>query len=408
MLEFKQSIYKTVIKCLDGCVYFDTFIDSGKCIENNHEFISSTMPPSDIIIDKITKYSLFASNYYNAKLLIETLLLLSERANRYNFIFTFFLTEQSEYIRIDNLSIKEDFRNWSTIKIGLTSDNGKSIYKDTILEKDIFKTIEKVNKIFNLMIEEIQLTKYEITLPESPTSIIFAEGTGGFLVHEILGHMVEGDFITRGVSLFGNKINIGERVGIESLNVIDNPCGFSDFIGLCNIDDEGEMLKKINIISNGILTGYICDKYTAQQLNNLDFCGCARRQSYRFKAIPRMRATFILSNNHGPDCESIVSSTSAGIYIENIHMGQVNPTNGNYFLLCGKGFIIDKGKLKQSISNFFILDNIINTLSNIEFIGNDFYVLPTICTKGIQSIPVCVGSPTIKINKINITNSLFV
>lgn len=245
MLEFMQCILKIIIKSLDGCYNYDIIVDSGKCVEDNNKFITKTITPPNVIIDKLVNSTFFNINS-NIDTLINNLNLLSECANKNNLLFSFLLTKQLEYVNVISSNKKEEnLRKWSNIKIGLTLENGKTIYKDLIIGKSIDETIKKINVVFNLLLEDVQYMKQEIQLPESPTTIVFAEGTGGFLIHEILGHMVEGDFVTKGISLFGNKISIGDKIGAENLNVIDDPFEFSDYIGLCNIDDEGETLSEI-------------------------------------------------------------------------------------------------------------------------------------------------------------------
>ncbi|MEZ0537911.1 TldD/PmbA family protein [Caldicellulosiruptoraceae bacterium PP1] len=371
MIEFIQHTLKCIIKHIDGCNNYELIIDSGKCTEKNNEFSFQTIAPSSFVIEKI-RNDLFPFPRNNINILFDNLNILSEYACMNKYKFSLLLTHQIEHVNIiksDNNGYCE--RSWNNIKLGLIAKNGKTLYKDFIIGNDIEETINKININFNLLLEDASYLEQEIRLPNGSSSVIFAKGTGGFLVHEILGHMVEGDLISRGMSIFGNRINIGDKIGADNLNVLDDPYGFNDYIGLNAFDDEGNILEKVNIVTNGVLSGYICNEKTAKQLNFKN-TGCARRKSYKFKSMPRMRVTYILSNNVGGDCDSIISSVESGIYVDNICMGQVNPKNGDYLLYCGTGNIINKGKITDRITNFIIKDNIINTLNNIELIGNDF------------------------------------
>lgn len=214
------------------------------------------------------------------------------------------------------------------------------------------------------------------------------------------------DYVCNGLSIFGTQYKLNDTIASNILNVVDDISGLTDFIGISKIDDEGQKTKKIQIVKDGRLCGFLCDKASATLLKNDMFMGCSRRQSYLFKALPRMRGTFIEPLCNGINLSDLVNKTEKAILIDNIYWGQANPKDGN-FMLHGSGHIINEGKKDSFVDKVIISGNIIDTLNNIEIIGSDFYISPVQCGKSGQFIPVCVGSPSILVNNMEVMGGYY-
>ena len=181
----------------------------------------------------------------------------------------------------------------------------------------------------------------------------------------------------------------------------DDPSEFPKYAGLNKMDDEGQRVRKIELVNNGELSGYLFDLDSSEKMGNISFLGCARRQSYLFKPQPRMRATFITPAPVGVDISQMVANTKKGILIDHIFLGQANPINGTFYLQ-GKGYYIINGRVRNPVFNIILTGEIISTLKNIEQIGTDFCIFPVQCGKAGQFIPVCVGSPSMKVNSMKV------
>lgn len=295
----------------------------------------------------------------------------------------------------------KDYREKNLGKIVLTNKENKVLYKDIIInpKEDIIKTISSgYEELFNKF-ENLAFVKNSNINDQS--TVIFSPLAAGYLIHEILGHMLEGDSIKNNQSLFSNE-KIGKRICNLNINIKDTP--FSNInVGLSKYDDEGEELKDIHLVEDGILNGYILDKGLSKEFD-MEFCsGCARTESYKHRPIPRMRTTYLENNSIEKGLEEIIINTEHGYYVSDIQFGRVDLNTGDYELLCGLVYVINDGKKVSKSDGVIIRGNALTTLSNIEELGSDLQFGIGQCIKAGQVISVGFGSPTIKVKNLRIT-----
>lgn len=239
------------------------------------------------------------------------------------------------------------------------------------------------------------LTKLEgQPAPAGPMTVVIGAGWNGVLLHEAVGHGLEGDFNQRGSSAFSGRI--GERIAAPGVTILDDgtvPGGR----GSLNIDDEGVGSQRTVLVEDGILRGYMHDLLSARQM------GCAptgngRRQSYASTPLPRMTNTYMEAGTLEPG--EIVSSVSHGIYVDNLSGGQVDVTSGRFVFEASEAFLIENGRLGAPIAGATILGNGPDTLKQISMIGNDRMLDGGIgvCSKSGQTLPVGVGQPTLRVD----------
>lgn len=402
---FIQHILKAELVLSQGIINYNTVYESGSINEEEKFSYSENIQMNMDIIYELEKRNYFFDKR-NIALLNDYLWSFFEYSNNKGLEFTALLVEQTEHVKINNFiqkkDYKEDYRKWGYVRFVLSK--GKQIYfKNFLLDKHIHVLVENMRLNYNIILDKIQSKScnkkvsfsYDTKIP-----VLFAPGIGGYFIHEVLGHMIEGDYVFKGLSLFGTKYNLGDKIGSECLSVVDNIEGLSDYIGLSHIDDEGYPLKKIQIIKNGILTGFLCDSKNLIN-NDFNFIGCSRRQSYLFQSMPRMRGTFVQPHSDNIDIHQLVMNTQKGILIEDISYGQVDPFNGR-FLLSGNGRLIENGVYKEFVDGLMISGDVVTSLKSIEVIGNDFVMYPVQCYKRGQIVNVCVGAPSMKINNLSI------
>jgi TldD protein len=221
-------------------------------------------------------------------------------------------------------------------------------------------------------------------------------GWPGILLHEAIGHGLEGDFNRKGSSAFSNKI--GTQVAAKDITVVDDGT-IKDRRGSLNIDDEGNETQRTVLIENGILKGYIQDTLNAR-LMNMPITGNARRESYAHLPMPRMTNTYMLNGTKTP--EEIIKSVKKGIYAVNFGGGQVDITSGKFVFSAAEAWMIEDGKLLYPVKGATLIGNGPEVLKKVSMIGNDMSLDSGVgtCGKEGQSVPVGVGQPTIKIDSL--------
>lgn len=172
-------------------------------------------------------------------------------------------------------------------------------------------------------------------------------------------------------------------------------------------DDEGTKLEEAPLIEDGILKNYIVTKDISEKINQKLNYGFSRRESYRSKYLARMRTTYLKSNDMGLNLNEMISNTKSGYFINDIQFGRVDVTTGNYQLVCGLVYYIKNGTKISSYYGTIISGNVLTTLNNIEQIGNDLHFGFGDCIKNGQVISVGIGSPSIKINNLNISGGYY-
>ena len=237
-----------------------------------------------------------------------------------------------------------------------------------------------------------------IDAPAGTMPVVLGPGWPGVLLHEAVGHGLEGDFNRKGTSAFAGRI--GEQVASELCTVVDDAT-LADRRGSLTVDDEGTPGQRTVLIENGILVGYMQDKHNAR-LMQTESTGNARRQSYAHLPMPRMTNTFLLAGASEPD--EIIASVERGVYAKSFGGGQVDITSGKFTFSATEAYLIEGGKLGPPIRGATLMGNGPDVMGRISMVGNDLE-LDTgvgVCGKDGQSVPVGVGQPSLKIDQITV------
>jgi len=230
--------------------------------------------------------------------------------------------------------------------------------------------------------------------PAGQMDIVLGSGWPGVLIHEAIGHGLEGDFNRKGSSAFSGRI--GERVAAPGVTILDDGT-ITDRRGSLNIDDEGHLTQRNVLIEDGILKGYLHDALNAR-LMKTSSTGNARRESYASVPMPRMTNTFMLGGDKDP--QEIISSLKRGLYATNFGGGQVDITSGKFVFSASEAYWVEDGKIQYPVKGATIIGNGPDALTRVTMIGNDLELDTGVgtCGKEGQSVPVGVGQPTIRIN----------
>lgn len=234
--------------------------------------------------------------------------------------------------------------------------------------------------------------------PAGNMPVILGSGWPGVLLHEAIGHGLEGDFNRKGTSVFSNRV--GEQIASEKCTIVDNGT-LANRRGSLTIDDEGTQSKSNTLIENGILKGYLFDKLNARLMGQ-NSTGNARRESYAHIPMPRMTNTYML--NGKDKLEDMISSVDDGIYAVNFDGGQVDITSGKFVFSANEAYLIKKGKIQEPIKGATLIGSGDEVLKNISMVSNDLRLDSGvgICGKNGQSVPVGVGQPSLKIEGLTV------
>ncbi|MFC3106925.1 metalloprotease TldD [Undibacterium arcticum] len=234
--------------------------------------------------------------------------------------------------------------------------------------------------------------------PAGPMTVVLAPGWPGILLHEAIGHGLEGDFNRKGSSTFAGRI--GERVAAKGVTVVDDGT-IADRRGSLNIDDEGNPSQCTTLIEDGILKGYLQDTLNAR-LMKMPVTGNARRESFAHLPMPRMTNTYMLDGKEDPG--EILASVKNGLYAVNFGGGQVDITNGKFVFSASEAYMIEDGKISYPVKGATLIGNGPDVLNRVSMIGNDMRLDPGVgvCGKEGQSVPVGVGQPTLRIDGVTV------
>jgi TldD protein len=235
-------------------------------------------------------------------------------------------------------------------------------------------------------------------VPAGEMTVVLGPGWPGVLLHEAVGHGLEGDFNRKGSSTFAGRI--GERVAAKGVTVLDDGT-LPDRRGSLNVDDEGHATQRNVLIEDGILRGYMQDSLNAR-LSGGKPTGNGRRESYASVPIPRMTNTYMLAGTHSR--EEIVASIRRGLYATNFGGGQVDITSGKFVFSASEAFWVENGKVQYPVKGATIVGNGPEAMTRVSMIGNDLQ-LDTgvgVCGKDGQSVPVGVGQPTLRIDRLTV------
>jgi TldD protein len=237
-----------------------------------------------------------------------------------------------------------------------------------------------------------------VEAPAGEMTVVLGPGWPGILLHEAVGHGLEADFNRKGVSAFSGRM--GQKVASELCTVVDDGT-IGSRRGSLNVDDEGQPTQRNVLIENGVLCGYLQDKLSSRLLG-AESTGSGRRESYAHIPMPRMTNTFMMAGESDP--EEIVRSVPKGLYCVNFGGGQVDITSGNFVFSASESYFIEDGKLTRPVRNATLIGNGPEALKYVSMVGNDLRLDEGIgtCGKAGQSVPVGVGIPTIKIDKMTV------
>ena len=234
--------------------------------------------------------------------------------------------------------------------------------------------------------------------PAGPTTVVLGPGWPGVLLHEAVGHGLEGDFNRKGSSAFAGRI--GEQVAAPGVTVVDDGT-LSDRRGSLTIDDEGTPTGETLLIEDGVLRGYLQDKLNARLMRTAP-TGNGRRQSYAHLPMPRMTNTFMRAGAHDP--EEILASCEKGVYAVNFGGGQVDITSGRFTFSATEAYLIEKGRVTRPIRGATLIGNGPEVMTRVSMVGNDLKLDDGVgnCGKDGQTVPVGVGLPTLKVDEITV------
>ncbi len=237
-----------------------------------------------------------------------------------------------------------------------------------------------------------------VPAPAGTMTVVLGPGWPGVLLHEAIGHGLEGDFNRRGTSAFAGKL--GQRVASPLCTVVDDGT-LARRRGSLGVDDEGTPTSRTTLIENGVLTGYLQDKLNAR-LMGMAPTGNGRRESFAHATLPRMTNTYMLAGPHEP--EEIIRSVERGIYAVNFGGGQVDITSGKFVFSASEAYLIEKGRITAPVKGATLIGNGPDVLTRVSMVGNDLALDEGVgnCGKEGQTVPVGVGQPTLRIDGLTV------
>ena len=264
-----------------------------------------------------------------------------------------------------------------------------------------FDYFTQADRIRDYAQEAVRLALVNLDAVDAPAgsqTVVLGSGWPGILLHEAIGHGLEGDFNRKGTSAFSGRI--GEKVAASDVTVVDDGT-LKDRRGSLSIDDEGTKTNCTTLIENGVLKGYMQDKLNAKLMGQ-ESTGNGRRESYAHLPMPRMTNTYMLAGERDP--EEIIASVEKGLYAVNFGGGQVDITSGKFVFSASEAYLIENGKITRPVKGATIIGNGPDVLTKVSMIGNDLELDQGVgvCGKAGQSVPVGVGQPTLKIDGLTV------
>ncbi|MBD3586444.1 metalloprotease TldD [Salinimonas sp. HHU 13199] len=237
-----------------------------------------------------------------------------------------------------------------------------------------------------------------VASPAGTMPVVLGSGWPGVLLHEAVGHGLEGDFNRKGASTFSGKM--GQRVAAKGVTIVDDGT-LQDRRGSLSVDDEGTPTQRNVLIEDGILTGYMQDKMNAR-LMGVKPTGNGRRESFAHLPMPRMTNTYMLAGQYDP--QEIIQTIDKGIYAPNFAGGQVDITSGKFVFSSAEAYLIENGKITAPVKGATLIGNGPEVMQKVSMIGNDVALDRGVgvCGKDGQSVPVGVGQPTLKVDELTV------
>ncbi len=274
---------------------------------------------------------------------------------------------------------------------GRSGGGGRTAY-------DYFTEKERALGFAREAVREASVNLKAVDAPAGTMPVVLGSGWPGVLLHEAVGHGLEGDFNRKGLSAFAGKL--GQQVAAAGVTVVDNGT-LAHRRGSLSIDDEGTPTQCTTLIEDGVLVNYMQDQLNAK-LMGMKSTGNCRRESYAHLPIPRMTNTYMLAGKHSP--EEIIASVKKGLYAVNFAGGQVDITSGQFVFSASEAYLIENGKVTTPVKGATLIGNGPSVMKKVSMIGNDLVLDPGIgvCGKDGQSVPVGVGQPTLKIDALTV------
>jgi len=254
------------------------------------------------------------------------------------------------------------------------------------------------NRAIDIALAQALVNLESVPAPAGEMTVVLGPGWPGILLHEAIGHGLEGDFNRKGTSAFAGRL--GERVAAPGVTVVDDG-SIADRRGSLTIDDEGTPTQRTVLIEDGILKGYMQDRMNAR-LMGMAATGNGRRESFAHAPMPRMTNTFALGGNEDPG--EILRGVKHGVYAKSFGGGQVDITSGKFVFSCTEAYMIENGRLAAPIKGATLIGNGPDVLTRVRAIGNDLALDEGIgvCGKGGQGVPAGVGQPTMLIEGLTV------
>lgn len=229
--------------------------------------------------------------------------------------------------------------------------------------------------------------------PAGSMPVVISNAFGGVIFHEACGHALEATSVAKGASVFAGKL--GQKIAADCVSAVDDAT-IPNAWGSANIDDEGTPTQRTLLIENGVLKGYLVDKFHSRQMG-MPSTGSGRRQSYKFAPTSRMSNTFILPGDYHP--EEIIAATDYGLYAKTMGGGSVNPSTGEFNFAIQEGYLIEKGKIVKPVRGATLIGKGWEVLQKIDMVGNDLARGQGMCGSLSGSVPADVGQPTIRVSE---------
>ena len=298
------------------------------------------------------------------------------------------LAETRPLVRLNiSITLEKDGRR----ETGSAGMGGRTAYEEWIAE-------DRWRDLARRALRKAEVNLESIPAPAGEMEVALGPGWPAVLLHEAVGHGLEGDFNRKGSSIYAGKI--GQQVAAKGVTVIDDGT-IADRRGSLSFDDEGTPTQRNTLIEDGILVGYMQDRMNAR-LMGVEPSGNGRRESYAHAPMPRMTNTMMLGGDADP--EEIVRSIKKGIWAVDFGGGQVDITNGQFVFQCTEAYLVEDGKVGPPVKNATLIGHGPTVLNKVSMIGNDFAMDDGVgtCGKGGQSVPVGVGQPSLKIDAITV------
>lgn len=295
-----------------------------------------------------------------------------------------YIPNKREYGRLALLSIASEGNKMETRFDGPGAQAGWEFFTEKLDLKKLAH--ENASKLI-MMLEAKEC-------PSGKFPVIIGNGWGGVIFHEACGHQLEATSVAKGLSVFSNMK--GEKIANDIVSAYDDATIPNEW-GTYNVDDEGNVPERNELIKNGILTGYLVDDFNGRRMGEKGNGAC-RRQSYKFEPTSRMGNTYIANGKSTK--EEIIANTKLALYAVSFNGGSVNPSTGDFNFGCSEAYIVKDGKILEPVRGATLVGNAKDILKHIDMVGNDLAFGQGMCGSSSGSIPVNVGQPTIRIDEI--------